>query len=218
MELNLIQKIAIWALPVLFAITAHEAAHAYVARQFGDKTAWMLGRCSFNPLKHIEPFGTVLLPALCLMVGGFVFGWAKPVPVNAANLRDPKRDMLWVAAAGPGSNFVMAIFWAAIQAIGLRYGGAWAEPMALMGQAGIIINLSLMALNLLPLLPLDGGRMVAALLPRNLSNQFARIEPYGMSVLIGLLLLGQFANYPILSRLLEPIMMPAWRFILFLFN
>lgn len=188
---DLIQKIAIWALPVLFAITGHEAAHAYAAKHFGDKTAWMLGRCSFNPIKHIEPFGTIILPLLCVWLGGFVFGWAKPVPVNFGAMRHPKKDMLWVAAAGPAANLVMALGWAVLLRLALWMSeSSYAQPMALMAQAGIIINLSLMALNLLPLPPLDGGRIAVSLLPRNLAWQFARIEPYGMYILIGLMFLG----------------------------
>ncbi len=197
---DFIQKVAIWSLPVLFAITGHEAAHAYAARHFGDKTAWMLGRCSFNPIRHIEPFGTIILPLLCVMLGGFVFGWTKPVPVNFGALRQPKKDMLWVAAAGPASNMVMALGWALLfRLAGLLDGSAYAHPLALMAQAGIIINLSLMALNLLPLPPLDGGRIAVSLLPRNLAWQFSRIEPYGMYILIGLMFLG------ILGTLMMPL-------------
>lgn len=197
---DLIQKIAIWALPVLFAITGHEAAHAYAAKHFGDKTAWMLGRCSFNPIRHIDPFGTILLPLLCVWLGGFVFGWAKPVPVNFGAMRQPKKDMLWVAAAGPAANLVMALIWAILLRLALWMPeSGYAQPMALMGQAGIIINLSLMALNLLPLPPLDGGRIAVSLLPRNLAWQFARIEPYGMYILIGLMFFG------ILSTLMMPL-------------
>lgn len=188
---DLIQKIAIWALPVLFAITVHEASHAFAAKHFGDKTAWMLGRCSLNPLKHIDPFGTVLLPLLCLWLGGFIFGWAKPVPVNFDALRRPKQDMLWVALAGPASNLAMAFFWALLIKLAIALGdNAYAEPLARMGEAGIIINISLMALNLLPLLPLDGGRVVVSLLPRDLAWKFSRIEPYGMYILIGLMAFG----------------------------
>lgn len=197
---QLIQKITIWALPVLFAITVHEASHAFAAKRFGDKTAWMLGRCSLNPLKHIEPFGTVVLPMLCLWLGGFVFGWAKPVPINPDGLRRPKQDMLWVAAAGPASNLVMAIGWALLMKLAYLLGdNAYAVPLALMAEAGIIINISLMALNLLPLLPLDGGRIVASLLPRDLSNKFSRLEPYGMFILIGLMALN------ILSIVMSPL-------------
>lgn len=189
---DIIQKIAIWALPVLFAITGHEASHAYAAKHFGDKTAWMMGRCSFNPLKHIEPFGTIVLPLLCVWLGGFVFGWAKPVPVNFNALRHPKKDMLWVAAAGPASNLLMALIWAFIFKFALWLAGSsgYAEPLALMAQAGIIINLSLMALNLLPFPPLDGGRIMVSVLPNKLAWQFSRLEPYGMYILVGLMALG----------------------------
>ncbi|MDR3410997.1 MAG: site-2 protease family protein [Formivibrio sp.] len=188
---DIIQKMVIWALPVLFAITIHEASHAYAAKYFGDKTAWMLGRCSLNPIKHIDPFGSILLPLLCLWLGGFVFGWARPVPINFGALRRPKQDMLWVAAAGPASNLVMAFLWALLMKASYLLGdSSYAEPLALMSQAGIIINISLMALNLLPLLPLDGGRIVVSLLPRDLAWKFSRIEPYGMYILVGLMAFG----------------------------
>lgn len=187
---ELVQTVVIWALPVLFAITVHEASHAYAAKYFGDKTAWMLGRCSLNPVKHIDLFGTVILPLLCLIIpGSFVFGWAKPVPVNVDAMRKPKQNMLWVAAAGPASNLAMAIGWALLHKLAIVLGDNYfAIPLMLMSKAGVMINISLMALNLLPLLPLDGGRIVAALLPRNLANQYARIEPYGMFILIGLMI------------------------------
>ena len=134
MELNIVQKIAIYALPIIFAITVHEAAHGYAAKYFGDLTAEKLGRISLNPLKHIDPFGTILLPALTVMLGGILFGWAKPVPVNFANLRNPKKDMLWVAAAGPASNFVMAIFWAFVIKFSCWLPDAYALPMDIDGQ------------------------------------------------------------------------------------
>lgn len=208
---QLIQKITIWALPVLFAITVHEAAHAFAAKRFGDKTAWMLGRCSLNPLKHIEPFGTVVLPMLCLWLGGFVFGWAKPVPINPDGLRRPKQDMLWVAAAGPASNLAMAIGWALLMKLAYTLGDNYfAVPLVLMSEAGIIINISLMALNLLPLLPLDGGRIVASLLPRDLSNQFSRLEPYGMFILIGLMALN------VLSLVMSPLVALGYSLIRFI--
>ncbi len=206
-----IQKIVIWALPVLFAITVHEASHAYVAKHFGDKTAWMLGRCSLNPIKHIDPFGTVILPLLCVWLGGFVFGWAKPVPVNFDGLRRPKQDMLWVAAAGPASNLVMAIAWALVMKFTLLFGASYfATPLALMAEAGIIINISLMALNLLPLLPLDGGRIVYSLLPRDLANRYSRIEPYGMYILIALMLFG------VLGMLMMPLVRLGYGLIRFI--
>lgn len=196
MELNLVQVIAIYALPVIFAITLHEAAHGYVAKHFGDMTAYMEGRVSLNPLRHIDPFGTVALPLILLGLtklvgGGIIFGWAKPVPVNFANLRHPKRDMLWVAAAGPLSNFVMALIWALPVKVGLSMpGNYFALPLALMGAAGVFFNIIIMVLNLVPLPPLDGGRILVSLLPQRLAWRVARIEPYGFMILILLLLTG----------------------------
>ena len=170
MELLSLERIALAAIPIILAITVHEAAHGYVARMFGDGTAWMLGRVTLNPLKHIDPVGTVLVPFATLWLGGFLFGWAKPVPVNFGNLRHPKRDMLWVAAAGPGSNFVMALVWAMV--LGLASGGGPFSSAGLqyMSVVGVVINVSLMVLNLLPILPLDGGRIALSLLPRSLAN------------------------------------------------
>ena len=196
MELNLIQTIAVYALPVIFAITLHEAAHGYVARHFGDFTAHAEGRISLNPLRHIDPFGTVALPLILLAVsklfgGGILFGWAKPVPVNFANLRHPKRDMLWVAAAGPLSNFAMALFWALMIKIGLSLpGNYFALPLALMGAAGVFFNIIIMVLNLVPLPPLDGGRILVSLLPHRMAYGVSRIEPYGFFILILLLFSG----------------------------
>ncbi len=194
-----IQNIAIWSLPILFAITGHEASHAFAAKHFGDKTAWMLGRCSFNPIKHIELFGTIIMPLLCLALGGFVFGWAKPVPVNFSALRRPKQDMLWVSLAGPAANLVMALFWALLLRTSSSFGmDYFAVPLALMARAGVIINISLMALNLLPLLPLDGGRILLSLLPRDLAWKYSRIEPFGMYILIALMAFG------VLGTLMSP--------------
>jgi len=195
-ELHLVQVIAIYALPVIFAITLHEAAHGYVARHFGDMTATAAGRVSLNPLRHIDPFGTVALPLILLALtklfgGGIIFGWAKPVPVNFANLRHPKRDMLWVAAAGPLSNFAMALFWALLLKVGLSMPeNAFALPLALMGAAGVFFNIIIMVLNLVPLPPLDGGRILVSLLPHHLAWRVARVEPYGFVILIALLLTG----------------------------
>src|SRR5438270_13886001 len=157
MDLSLLQTMALAVIPVVFAITLHEAAHGYVARQFGDSTAWMLGRVTLNPLKHIDPLGTVIVPALMLLVGTpFLFGWAKPVPVNFGNLRHPKRDMLWVAAAGPAMNLAMALLWAVAVKISVSVPGSYfALPLALMGAAGVFINVIFMVLNLLQLPPLD---------------------------------------------------------------
>ncbi|OGA37238.1 MAG: peptidase M50 [Betaproteobacteria bacterium RIFCSPLOWO2_12_FULL_62_13] len=197
MELNLVQSIAVYALPVVFAITLHEAAHGYVAKYFGDLTAYAEGRVSLNPLRHIDPIGTVALPLVLLALsklfggGGILFGWAKPVPVNFANLRHPKRDMLWVAAAGPFSNLLMALFWGLMVKIGLASQGTYfALPLALMGAAGVFINVIFMVLNLLPLPPLDGGRILVSLLPHRLAYNIARIEPYGFIILIVLLFTG----------------------------
>ncbi len=194
MDLNLIQKFTIWILPALFAITVHEAAHGYAARYFGDDTAARLGRLSLNPLRHIDPIGTVLLPIATFFLSGFIFGWAKPVPVDARNLRNPRRDMAWVSLAGPGSNLVMAIFWGLMMALAQTLAdkglGTVAVPLALMGQAGVFINLLLMLLNLVPIPPLDGGRILVSLLPPPLGAQLARIEPFGLLILILLLVTG----------------------------
>ena len=190
-ELTVIQKIAIWALPVIFAITVHEVAHGVAARYFGDKTALMLGRITLNPIKHMDPIGTVLVPLLLLIMGGFVMGWAKPVPVTVENLRNPKRDMAWVAAAGPAANVLMALFWALMMKLGLSLSGgfAWAAlPLFYMGGAGVTINIMLAVLNILPIPPLDGGRILMGVLPGPLSWQLSRVEPYGMFILMGLLI------------------------------
>ena len=191
MNFPLLETIALAVLPVVLAITLHEAAHGYVARQFGDSTAWMLGRVTLNPLKHIDPVGTVLVPLGILLVSGgsFLFGWAKPVPVNFGNLRHPKRDMLWVAAAGPAVNFLMALAWAWI--FGLAGGGMFASAaLQLMSVIGVGINVALMVLNLLPILPLDGGRIAVSLLPHPLAVSFARTERYGFFIVILLLVTG----------------------------
>lgn len=186
-----IQKITIYALPVLFAITLHEAAHAYAAKKYGDATAYMMGRMSLNPLKHIDPIGTVLIPLLALSLGGFLFGWAKPVPVNFANLNNPKKDMVWVAAAGPAANLVMAFGWALLYNVAaMNPEGYFSVPLALMSTAGIQINVVLMVLNLLPIPPLDGGRIAVGLLPRDLAYPLARLEPYGMFILVALMATG----------------------------
>lgn len=193
-ELNdIIQRIAIWALPVLFAITVHEAAHGWAARRLGDPTAMMLGRLTLNPIKHIDPIGTIILPILMMWMSNFVFGWAKPVPVTWENLKHPKRDMALVALAGPLSNLLMAILWAVIMKIGLSMQGTadWlALPLLYMGGAGIYINSILLVLNLLPIPPLDGGRVLSGLLPGPWSYQLNRIEPYGLFILLALIFTG----------------------------
>ncbi|MFZ9642861.1 MAG: site-2 protease family protein [Candidatus Methylopumilus sp.] len=211
MEFTYIQKIAIYALPVIFAITVHEAAHGFAARYFGDMTADRAGRITLNPLKHIDPIGTIILPALTLLVGGILFGWAKPVPVDFSRLRNPKRDMLWVAAAGPASNFVMALFWALMIKLAATTPSVYSEPMALMGQAGVMINVVLMVLNLLPLPPLDGGRIAVSLLPNHLAYKYAQIERYGFIILIVLLATG------ILGRIMAPFIDAMIQFIEFIF-
>lgn len=193
---SLIQTITVYALPVLFGITLHEAAHGYVARMFGDPTAWQLGRVTLNPIKHIDPIGTIAVPLFLLfatkMMGGagLLFGWAKPVPVDWGRLRNPKRDMLWVALAGPGSNIFMAILWALSLKLFISAGMGPDDFWVKMAFAGINVNLVLMALNLLPLPPLDGGRVVFSLLPARLAWQYQRLEPYGMLILVVLMLTG----------------------------
>ena len=204
---ELVRTISVYALPVLFAITLHEAAHGYVAKHFGDSTAYVLGRVSLNPIRHIDPVGTIVVPLGILVLGslmgagGLLFGWAKPVPVNFHALRSPKRDMLWVAAAGPGANLVMALGWAVLLK-GAMLAGLGADHFAIeVGQAGIVVNLVLMALNLLPLLPLDGGRIVFSLLPDRLAAPYARLEPLGFPILLVLLftnVLG-FILYPMVN-------------------
>ena len=184
MELTAIQKVTVYALPIIFAITVHEAAHGYVAKHFGDLTAYKQNRISLNPLRHIDPIGTIVLPALTVLLGGVLFGWAKPVPVNFMNLRHPKKDMLWVAAAGPFSNLIMAIFWAILFGRSAYFPESMSLFVQQMGIAGISINLSLMVLNLIPLPPLDGGRIAVSLLPNHLAYKYAQVERYGFLILI----------------------------------
>ena len=196
-EMSLIQTLVVWTPPVLLAVTLHEVAHGWVARELGDDTAEGLGRLSFNPLKHVDPVGTVLVPGLLYVLAGIVFGWAKPVPVNWDKLRNPRRDMALVALAGPLANVVMLLAWAAVAKFGLSYGQ---DYFVTTGLAGIMINAVLIALNLLPVPPLDGSRVVSALLPAEMALQYGRIEPYGLIIL--LVLIGSGA----LSRLMEPTM------------
>jgi Zn-dependent protease len=190
MDLVSLEGIALAAIPIILAITVHEASHGYVARMFGDSTAWMLGRVNLNPLKHIDPLGTVLIPMATYVLGGFLFGWAKPVPVNFGNLRQPKRDMLWVAAAGPGSNLVMAILWALLLGAASPGGALASTGLRHMSAVGVMINVSLMVVNLLPILPLDGGRIALSLLPRSLAIPYSNTERFGFILVIVLLVSG----------------------------
>jgi Zn-dependent protease len=220
MDINqIVQTVAIYALPVLFAITLHEAAHGYVARHFGDMTAYAQGRISLNPARHIDLVGTIVVPIAILVVSkllggaGLLFGWAKPVPVNYSALRRPRQNMLWVAAAGPAANLAMALAWALLLRISLFLPEtSFSEPMRLMCDAGMEVNVILMLLNLLPILPLDGGRIVASLLPARLSWQYARLEPFGFPILLLLL----FSN--LLGVILAPMMSLSYQIIGTLFQ
>lgn len=204
---SLIQTITVYALPLLFAITVHETAHGYVARLFGDPTAWQMGRITLNPIPHIDPVGTIAVPLFLLfsskLLGGagVLFGWAKPVPVDWSKLRRPKRDMLWVALAGPASNLAMAILWAITASLLFRSGVGNQDFWFRMAIAGIQVNLILMALNMLPIPPLDGGRIVFSLLPDQLAWRYSRIEPYGLLILILLMVTGAlwFMLQPLLA-------------------
>lgn len=184
--------LSIAAIPVLLAITLHEVAHGRMALRFGDRTAEQAGRLSLNPLRHIDPIGTVLVPALLLALGGFLFGWAKPVPVNAGRLRRPRQDMVWVAAAGPGSNLLMALGWALVlSAVLHRGGGTTADWLGSMASVGIYINLLLAVFNMLPIPPLDGGRVLGNLLPPGpLSRALDKVEPFGLFIVLGLVVTG----------------------------
>ncbi len=188
---QLIQTVALYALPVLFAITVHEAAHGYAARHFGDNTAYAMGRVTLNPIKHIDPIGTILMPLMLYFAtsGAFLFGYAKPVPVRFGNLRNPKRDMIWVALAGPGANFVQAFIWGVLFFV-LRGTGV-TEPFFLkMAQGGMLVNEVMFAFNLFPLPPLDGGRILVGLLPYKQAELVSRVEPWGFFIVMALVLAG----------------------------
>ena len=205
---SLIQTLAISALPVVFAITLHEAAHGYAARHFGDPTAWQMGRISLNPLRHVDLVGTIVIPAAILLFSGgtFLFGYAKPVPVDFGRLRHPKKDMLWVALAGPGANLFMAFFWAMLLKLAWTLpSNFFTLPLSEMSKIGIIVNCVLMVLNLLPLPPLDGGRGAVSLLPHRLAWRFAQLERWGFPILLVLLFTG------ILSAVMNPLVILAAR-------
>jgi len=196
-----VATIVLWVVPVVFAITLHEAAHGYVARHFGDHTAEALGRITLNPLRHIDPIGTVLVPAMLYLTAGpqYIFGWAKPVPVNFGNLRHPKRDMLWVAAAGPFANFAMAFAWTLVLKLTMHEGLWPSDLMARMALIGVSVNLVLMALNLLPIPPLDGGRIAVSVLPVRAAAVWARLEPFGLFIILALMFT------PLLGDLIRPL-------------
>lgn len=192
-SLTLIQKMAVWALPVIFAITVHEVAHGWVANLLGDPTAKRLGRLTLNPIKHIDPIGTILVPGVLIALSGMVFGWAKAIPVTASNLRNPKTDMAWVAIAGPASNLLMAIAWALIAKVGMMLMHSMPDVATFMiysGMAGISINLILLILNLIPLPPLDGSRVATVFMSKKLAYQYNRLEAIGFILLLVLLLTG----------------------------
>lgn len=202
--LALWQKILLWFLPVLFAVTVHEIAHGYVALKYGDTTAKEAGRLSLNPLKHISPVGSVIVPALFILFSGFIFGWAKPVPVNQARLHKPKTDMALVAVAGPLSNLIMAILWALLMKVGIWLSGTslmLAQILIIVGAAGVFINSALMMLNLLPFPPLDGGRILVGVLPKKYGHMISRIEPWGLPILLILIFSG------LLGKIVWPMMM-----------
>ncbi|ADU91615.1 site-2 protease family protein [Taylorella equigenitalis] len=203
---QILYYISIYALPILFAITLHEAAHGYVANYFGDSTAYLLGRVSLNPAKHIDPIGTVLLPGMLAVMGAPIFGWAKPVPVHFGALNNPKRDMVFVAAAGPLANLIMALLWTIWLKVIFSF-GLESKVLTDMALVGVQINLLLMIFNLLPIPPLDGGRVLVGLLPTRLSIKLANIEPYGMYIVLLLVIVGGF------KYILPPLLNPITRFL-----
>lgn len=200
-DLTLLQKIVVYAIPIIFAITVHEVAHGFIANMRGDATARLMGRLTLNPIKHIDLIGTIIVPALAITLGGFIFGWAKPVPVDYRNLHNPRRDMALVAAAGPFANLIMAIIWIFIIKLAFiikQKGMIWGILLAYMGQIGVMINCVLLVLNLLPIPPLDGSRVVTSFLSPKHGYYYNKLEPYGFFILVGLLVLG------ILNIILNP--------------
>ncbi len=197
-EFNFVQKLIIYAVPVLFAITVHEVAHGWIASKLGDQTAKMMGRLTLNPVKHIDPIGTVVVPVMMLIVSPFILGWAKPVPVDWRNLKRPKQDMAWVAIAGPGANLLMMIFWAVLAKLIIVSGLGnyhYSIPVITMAMVGIGINIVLMVLNLIPIPPLDGSRVLSALLPPKAAYQYNRLEPYGLIIVLLLLFSGVLGKF-----------------------
>lgn len=204
-ELSVFQQLAIWALPVLFAITVHETAHGWMAYRLGDRTARMLGRLTLNPLRHIDPIGTILVPAVIYLTTGFLFGWAKPVPVTWENLKHPRRDMAWIAAAGPLSNLLMVLLWALVARLGVALGPVSGQFLLYLGIAGIYVNTILMVLNLLPWPPLDGSKVVSALLPGPLAWKYSRLETWGLLILMVLFVTGTlgYLLWPLIVLMLD---------------
>jgi Zn-dependent protease len=213
-----LQNISIWLIPILMAVTLHEVAHGWAARYFGDRTAEMLGRLSLNPLRHIDPIGTVLIPGLLLAIGGPLFGWAKPVPVATSALPNPRRAMFWVALAGPAANLLMAVAWCGVLAVVAQIDGNkvliyW---IALMARAGILMNVFLAVLNLLPIPPLDGGRIVAALLPPPMGARLEKIEPFGPFIVVALMVLPMFR--PVMRLVFGPVLRAVGQLVAALFG
>lgn len=214
-QLTNIQLFAIWFLPIVFAVTVHEAAHGYVAKYFGDNTAFMLGRLTLNPLRHIDVVGTIIVPTILLFLGGIIFGWAKPVPINAQNLRRPKRDMALIAAAGPIANVIMALLWAVVAKCGmllLQHNFPGALAISYMGMAGIKMNIVFAVLNILPLPPLDGGHVLAGFLPQKAAIKLAYIAPFGFFILLFLVAIG------FLGFIINPIVVALYSAITMLFG